>query len=303
MQNVEQFACEVEQGLQKKLPGLRKTVSKKLSLAVAAMSEARTTNTATIAHLLPLETDNARHRQQWLRRLLKNDHLIVEQIMQPYALHLLHEIAQKEHVIMLSMDQVDVGGRFKLSTISVRVGSRTMPLAWSVGANKDDSVFAEQQIVLERIQKCLPSEASVLLLADQIYPSEALLRWIKAHHWGCRLKCGRYDASLTADESGFDESFYSNHQLGLEHGLSKDTLQHVGIFYEPVAKAPWVVTIDHFPMGMALMEYRTVWSTEPAFSDFMMQGFGLEDTHLEFYDRIERLMLIMALAMYFKISL
>ena len=39
------------------------------------------------------------------------------------------------------------------------------------------------------------------------------------------------------------------------------------------------------------------WSIEPMFSDFKTRGFGLEDTHLHYPDRLEKLILIMAIAM------
>jgi hypothetical protein len=64
------LARHVEVGLKQALPKLRKTISRKLSLAVTAMLEARRANTAMIANVAPLETDLADSRQQWLRQLL-----------------------------------------------------------------------------------------------------------------------------------------------------------------------------------------------------------------------------------------
>lgn len=50
---VQRLAEELSQGLQIALPRLRKTVVKKLSLAVAAMIEAQTPNTTELANVLP----------------------------------------------------------------------------------------------------------------------------------------------------------------------------------------------------------------------------------------------------------
>jgi hypothetical protein len=57
MGTVKRLAEEVERGLQETLPRLRKTVVKKLSLAVGAMLEGRTPNTVELANLLPLDTE------------------------------------------------------------------------------------------------------------------------------------------------------------------------------------------------------------------------------------------------------
>jgi len=59
-------------GLEKTIPGIRKTILKKLPLAVAAMREGRTPNTLELSTFLPLTTERADLREQWLRRLLSN---------------------------------------------------------------------------------------------------------------------------------------------------------------------------------------------------------------------------------------
>jgi hypothetical protein len=44
--------------------------------------------------------------------------------------------------------------------------------------------------------------------------------------------------------------------------------------------------------------YRKCWTLEPMFSDFKSRGFGLEETQLQVPERLDRLILVMALAMY-----
>ncbi len=71
MGRVKKRAEEVQRGLAGALPKLRKTVLKKLALAVGAMIEGQTPNTVELANPLPLKTDRQDMREQWLRRLLK----------------------------------------------------------------------------------------------------------------------------------------------------------------------------------------------------------------------------------------
>ena len=56
--------------------------------------------------------------------------------------------------------------------------------------------------------------------------------------------------------------------------------------------------MDGKPNKAAVLDYGARWCIEPMFSDFKTRGFGLEDTQLTDPERLERLMLIMALAMY-----
>jgi hypothetical protein len=85
MGSVKRLAEEVQRGLGDGLPKLRKTVVRKLALAVGAMLEGQTPNTVELANLLPLETERQDMREQWLRRLLKNPLLNWVVIMAPFA--------------------------------------------------------------------------------------------------------------------------------------------------------------------------------------------------------------------------
>ena len=44
------------------------------------------------------------------------------------------------------------------------------------------------------------------------------------------------------------------------------------------------------------------WAIEPMFSDFKTRGFGIEDTPIQYPDRLARLLLVMALALDFAVS-
>ena len=44
------------------------------------------------------------------------------------------------------------------------------------------------------------------------------------------------------------------------------------------------------------------WGIEPMFSDFKSRGFGVEDTQIRYADRLDRLILVMSLALYEAVS-
>jgi hypothetical protein len=50
------------------------------------------------------------------------------------------------------------------------------------------------------------------------------------------------------------------------------------------------------------LEYSARLGIEPMFSDFKSRGFGIEDTQLRYPDRLDRLILVMALALYVAVS-
>ncbi|MGZ5031128.1 MAG: transposase, partial [Methylobacter sp.] len=59
---------------------------------------------------------------------------------------------------------------------------------------------------------------------------------------------------------------------------------------------PWMIAMDCPPTRAAVLDYSVRWSIEPMFSDFKSRGFELENSQLRQADRLERLVLIMALA-------
>ena len=134
MGTVAHLAQTIREGLKEAHPDLGKTLLRKLPLAVAAMMEAQTANTRAVANLLPLESARLDMREQWLRRLLSHERLKSETVLAPWARQVLREAGVNGQVIVLSLDQTDLGDRFAVLMISVRVGDRALPLAWRVEA-------------------------------------------------------------------------------------------------------------------------------------------------------------------------
>lgn len=301
MGSVRKLARKVEEGLTQALPTLRKTISRKLSLAVAAMIEARTANTAMIANMLPLATEQPDHRQQWMRRLLMNELLDCATIMEPFACALLREAGDQGRTVLLSMDQTEIGARFAVLVVSVRVGDRSLPLAWYAEAGEANIGFAGQQMLLERVRGWCPANIPVLLSADRFYPSARLILWLQIHGWQYRLRLkgnlsldvGRPDIGTTGElAQGMRERYAPKARL-FESGIETN----IGVLHEPGHPEPWIIAMDCKPTKAAVLDYGARWCIEPMFSDFKTRGFGLEDTQLTDPERLERLMLIMALAM------
>jgi len=132
MGTVASLSEEIARGLQRTHPGLRKTLVKKLAPCIAAVMQTQTANTAAWAAVLPIETERADMRLQWIARLLANPRLNSAAIMAPFAQQQLCEAAAHAQTIVLSMDQTDLGDRFAILMLSVRVGDRALPLVWTV---------------------------------------------------------------------------------------------------------------------------------------------------------------------------
>jgi hypothetical protein len=302
MGTVKKMSEQVRSGLEKQLPKLRKTVIEKLSLAIGAMLECQTPNTIELANVLPLETERQDMREQWLRRLLKNPLLNSSEVITPFARLELKAAGSNGQTICLCMDQSDLGNTMALLMVSVRIGGRALPLAWNAQAGAANIRFEKQKELLERVLSYLPAEAQVLLLADRFYPSFELFEWLQRQHGSYRL---RLKGNLLADPGFGCETTTGQLAQGVTLRLlpnvrvfARGVMTHLGILHEPGHPAPWIIAMDTLPTRAAVIDYRERWGTEPMFSDFKSRGFDLQQTQLRHPDRLERLVLIMALAMY-----
>ena len=302
MSSTKKLSEEIARGLRQALPELRQTLHNKLPLAIAAMLEAQTANTIELANHLPLAVERSDMREQWLRRLLCNELLRCNEVMEPFARRALRLAASHAQTIQLSLDQTDIGNRFAILMVSVRVGDRALPLTWHVEAGAANIGFAEQQVLLERVLAWLPSSASVMLSADRFYPSVGLIGWLQQQHWHYRVRLkSNFQVDLGIGEITTTGALAQGHPERYESDVmlfESAVLTNLGILHQAGHTEPWIIAMDARPTRAKVLDYASRWSIEPMFSDFKSRGFGLQQTQLTDPERLSRLLLIMALAIY-----
>lgn len=302
MSTILMMAEEIGRGLRQALPKVRQTVVRKLALVVGAMVEMRTPNTSELANVLPLETERADMREQWLRRLLKNPLIASPALLEPWGRQALEEASRHGQRLLLSLDQTDLGNRFAVLMLGLVIGDRALPLTWHVEVGPANIGFAGQKVLLERIRDWLPVEVKVVLLADRFYPSIELLEWLQARGWHYRLRLkgnlnidpGFGDLTTTGELAAGQTERYLRDVRLFDRGVPT----HLGILHEAGHPEPWIIAMDEIPNRATVLDYHSRWGVEPLFSDLKSRGFDLEATQLRDPERLDRLLLIMALALY-----
>jgi hypothetical protein len=77
---------------------------------------------------------------------------------------------------------------------------------------------------------------------------------------------------------------------------------NIGIIHDPGHTEPWIIAMSVKPGYLKTLEYGGRWGIEAMFSDFKSRGFGIEDTHIHYPERLDRLLLVMALALHWAVS-
>ena len=134
--------------------------------------------------------------------------------------------------------------------------------------------------------------------------TEKLIKYCQEAGWGYRI---RLKGNLTLQHQGGELTTGEAVQL-MPDGLEKAELYgsgvitNIGILHEKGHPEPWIVAMDAKPGKYKVLDYGLRWAIEPMFSDGKSRGFHMDESHIERPDKMERLMLIIALAMYWAVS-
>jgi hypothetical protein len=234
--------------------------------------------------------------------LLKNPLLATMAVMEPFARAALAKAGRNGQTLLLTMDQTDLGDRMALLVVALRVGDRALPLVWQAETGPANLGFESQRTLLEHVEAWLPAGAAVLLSADRFYPSSALFTWVQIRGWGYRL---RLKGNVLADTGQGEETTTGQLAQGVSERylpgvrlFAQGVMTNLGILHEAGHPEPWIIAMDCAPTRAAVLDYAARWAIEPMFSDFKGRGFDLGRSQLGHADRLERLVLVMALAMY-----
>lgn len=302
--STQQLSLSIIDSLQEHLPNQRKTRREAIGVLVATMLDVRSPNTVDLASGLPRTAERLDMRLQWVSRVLSNPHIVPHEVMSPYARKVLETGTYNGKTLVVSIDQSHVSREFEILMLSLRYQERAIPLLWLVRKTSGAIGFSAQKELLDRLINILPPAAKLVLMGDRFYGTPDLIDYCRKQGWDWRLRltnnftiwhegCETTLAKLTINEQNFLKNVAITH---------KDCRTNIGIVKEKGHKEAWIIAMSAEPNYYKTMDYGMRWGIECMFSDLKTRGFSLEETQLKFADRIERLVLIMALALYFATS-
>ena len=295
----------ISRDLEERLPKQRATQRRKLSELVAGVLVCQTPNLMELSNVLDRPTESAEARYNYVERFLKNPLVSVGVVMAAFAKDLLKRLAVHQHTLVLMIDQSKVNDTLDVLMVSVRLRIRAVPLFWLAKETKGGGIgFHEQKTLLEAVLKWLPEGCRPLLAGDRFYGTCALVQWCQEHHWHYRL---RLKGNLCVyQDQGEDKTLDQLKAQGKGHlekvRFRSGMVTHVGILHEPGHKEAWIIAMDSVPNEYKTRDYGLRWGIENMFSDFKSRGFSLMESHIRFADRLERLILVLSLALHWAVS-
>lgn len=301
------LSLKIEEDLRKRVSGMRRNHHTAIADLCACALITRSCNTAEWMELLPRIHDiQAKSKERFISRTLSNPLIKVKDVMKNF----IHELVSKIHrcgkKVILMMDQSQISScGYECLMISIRIKNRAAPILWKVVQTKGPIGFDIQKELLDEVLECIPDGVKPMLLADRFYGTSALVAWCVQSQWMYRI---RLKGNLIFHQEQGDEiTPHDALALGikyLENVMFHNTTikTNIGIIHEKGHKEPWYIAGDDVESSHKVLDYGMRWGIECMFSDFKSKGFSITKTHLVHEDRMERLLMILALASYWAIS-
>jgi hypothetical protein len=304
MSGIERVAAAVCADMASRLAGQNKKQREGLALLVATALHVRDVNLNELAAALPRAAERLDMRYQWISRVLGNALIEVDGVMAPFAREVLARSAENGQSLVLMIDQSKVNDAHQMVMVSLRLGDRALPLSWRMKKTQGSIGFAEYRKALEAVAALLPAGARVMLMGDRFYGAPALIAWCRDRGWGWRLRC-KQDLLVFQDggETTLADCFArGDHRLEHVELTEKRVRTHVAMLHEAGHPEPWIIAMSDPPTPYRAWDYGLRWGIEAMFSDYKTRGFNLEDSQIQRTDRLDRLMLVLSLALYWAVS-
>jgi Transposase DDE domain len=269
-------------------------------LSACALS-CRNANTSEWKAMLPRKSDD-KSKERYISRFLSNKLILPIEVMKGFIPEIIEMLCANDQTIILMLDQSKISDGFECLMVSLRVGERAMPVAWKVIETKGAIGFDVQEPLLNSVYEMIPKFAKILLAGDRFYGTSSIIDWCKKQNWQYRI---RLKSNLNLDYNGGEiktGEAASDGLTSLEDVYLHDVKTHIGILHDPGHKEPWIIAMDCVPSRYKVLDYGMRWGIECMFSDFKSRGFSITKTQLKHTDRIERLILILTIALIWAVS-
>ena len=258
--------------------------------------------------------------RRW-QRFIHNSRIKFKSIYIPLVMAAISD--WREQRIYLALDTTVLWNQFCMIHLSIVCGGRAVPFLWKVIEHKSSTVkFQEYKLMLKLAHYLLSQYSDVVLLADRGFANHELMTWLKNSNWHycLRLPCDvvlhgarRHPIELKYLYPPKCEAVFYHHV-----GLWLDGEHRCNIVLANVkgVKEPWAVRgrmpssrrrrrsartrcTDEAPSLQTLWQYGLRFRVEELFLDSKSGVFQLESSKIRDSKALERLYLVVALALLF----
>jgi Transposase DDE domain len=290
------------------LPEVHGHRSKTLAFCVLGVVLAGTTRLPRVAEaLVGISAAKTPSIERRLARFLANQHVTVL----PLWTQLLGQFLRfwHERRLVFVLDATSVGDRATVLYLGLLVHSRLLPVSWQVLSVHDTWEQRQWEVVGALLDRVIPhlGSADCTLLADRGLVGHPLVHLCHQRGWHyvlrlsaahtCQPSRGRWARGWIPCRHLVPQRgrhWYGAVQLWQEHPLAAQ----ISATWEPGQKEPWIVVSDRPAGRQRVREYARRMRVESTFQDLKRRGWDLEGTVLADRARLDRLLLIVFVSLW-----
>lgn len=270
---------------------------------IVGILQSQSSHLSQIANFLPMET-KAESRVTLIRRWLMNPQVNVWQVYKKVLEHVLSGWSTVDAYLLLDGVMV-FGARWQIFRVSLRHGCRAIPIAWTIVAGNGLVKVNKLKNMLEKVQRFLKRYVKrVTLVADAGFRDCDWAQLCQELGWNyaIRIACNTYITLPDGTSDRLDNLVPVNRNRYFQNvPLTRETkLQtNVSVTWTTDEKGkPDMVAIitDQMACRARLREYGFRMSIEQSFRDDKSGGFDMAHTRLQHVQRIDHLLLALAIA-------
>jgi len=280
----------------------RKQVTNWIWIIVGVL-QSQSSNLSQIANYLPMKT-KAESRVTLVRRWLMNPHVKVWRFYKKVLEQVLSGWSAVETYIILDGVMV-FGDRWQIFRVSLQHGCRAIPLAWTIVEGKGLVKVTKLKSMLEKVQRFLKKYVKqVTFLADAGFRDCDWAQLCEKLGWNyaIRVACNTYVTMADGISDRLDNlvpencnRYFQNVLLTREAKLQTN----ISVTWTTNQKGELemvAIITNQTACRARLREYSRRMSIEQSFRDDKSGGFNMQLTRLQHAERIEHLLLAIAMA-------
>ena len=277
---------------------------KALAWMINALICSGTINLSEWESYVPSRASKAQSTERRWQRFLRNRRIRVRSLYVPLVMAAINN--WQEQRLHLALDTTMVWNRFCIIHLSVVCCGRAVPFLWKVKEHKSATVaFGEYKLMLRLAEGLLSKYPDIMLLADRGFANHEMMSWLQDINWHycLRVPC---DVTLHGPRRHPIEIMYLwppkgeavlYHNVGL--WLDGEYRSNIVLANVRGVKEPWAVITDETPTLETLWQYGLRFRVEELFLDSKSGAFELEESRIRDAKSLERLYLVVALAILF----
>ena len=270
---------------------------------IVGILQSQSSNLSQIANCLPMET-KAESRVTLIRRWLMNPHVQVWKFYKKILEHVLSGWSAVDAYLILDGVMV-FGDHWQIFRVSLQHGWRAIPIAWTIVEGKGLVKVTRLKSMLEKVQKFLKKYVKrVTFLADAGFRDCDWAQLCLKLGWdyGIRVASNTYITMTDGTSDRLDHlvpencnRYFQNVLLTREAKLQTN----VSVTWTTNQKGELemvAIITDQIACRARLREYSCRMSIEQSFRDDKSGGFDMEHTRLQHAERLDHLLLAIAIA-------